>query len=86
MRTHTSDAVDGYQWFDELQAVQMNDAYRMRTRNALTETRLALAKELGYMPHLRHEKMVAFYRGHIEKLETMLGNVPCECCSTGSCK
>lgn len=86
MRTHTGDAVDGYQWLDELQAVQMNqDAYRNRTREALKETRLVLAKELNYSSHLQKQDMIEFYRGHIVKLETMLGNVPCDCCSTGSC-
>ena len=43
-----------------------------RVKSALAETARKLAKELAYSADLQHADMVAFYRGHIAKLEAML--------------
>lgn len=52
----------------------MTENQRKRTLDALTETCEALEKAMRYQPHLRDEKLIAFYESHIAKLEKMLTN------------
>ncbi len=46
--------------------------YMLRTKQALTETRLALSKELRYSADLRKHDRVAYLESHIVKLETAI--------------
>lgn len=43
-----------------------------RAKQALTETRLLLNKELSYSEHLQNKDLVQFYKSHIVKLEKMI--------------
>ncbi len=43
-----------------------------RINEALNETCMLLAKEIGYRADLRDQERVAFYNAHINKLQAML--------------
>lgn len=53
-------------------AMDMTSEQIKRTREALTETSILLDRELAYLPQHQKLEMIAFYKNHIIKLNTMI--------------
>jgi len=52
--------------------IELTPIYRKRTEESLADTKKHLAKELSYRLDLQKADMVAFYKGHIKRLNEAL--------------